>query len=382
MTGNDWWGGAIALELTGTSLVASTVILRVPEGSGLNLSGMFVASAAFPLSLAVVVAFIYLGLLRLLDLNEKEPLWGLGLALTIGVFASLVLSVLVDETVLELTLFESALAKELAIFLAVGVSFGLFESIGRLRGWSEVNGLLDGLVYGAAVGLGFATGEALVRELVLNGLSLLREPGEFSTLWKTLLAGLAYGVFGALVGSGFGAAVDSSSALGRAAYPLAGFAAAFLVHVGYLQLATGNALGAQGEVRAIVALVFPLALMLALIAAAQTYEGVVLREQLQQELSLGIASQDELTAARSSARRRRIYVEKFLKGDFDGWIALRTLHNRLVQLALVKARIAREHDAQRRQRLEREVDNLRAGVAVARKLLAEGPEASRRRRPA
>jgi hypothetical protein len=340
----------------------------------LDLSVMFLASAAFPLSLAVVVALIYLGLLRLLDLNEKEPLWGLGLALTIGVLAALVLSVLVDETVLELTLFESALAKELAIFVAVAVSFGLFESIGRLRGWSEVNGLLDGLVYGAAVGLGFATGEALLRELAFNGLSLLRESGEFSTLWKTMLAGLAYGVFGALVGSGFGAAVDTSSALRRAAYPLVGFVAAFLVHVGYVQLATGDALGAEGEVRAIVALVFPLVLMLALIAAAQTYEAGVLREQLEQEVGLGIASKDELAAARSPARRRRMYLERFLRGDFDGWIALRTLHNRLVQLALVKARAAREPDAQRRQRLAREVDNLRAGVAVARELLAERSE--------
>jgi hypothetical protein len=341
----------------------------------LDLSGIFLASAAFPLSLAIVVALIYLGLLRLVDLNEKEPLWGLGLALTIGVLAALVLSLLVDDTVLELTLFESALAKELAILVAMAVSFGLFESIGRLRGWPEVNGLLDGLVYGAAVGLGFATGEALLRELALNGLPLLREPGEFSTLWKTLLSGLAYGVFGALVGSGFGAAVESSSVLRRVTYLLAGFGAAVFAHVGYVQLATGGALGSQGEIRAIVALVLPLVLVLALIVAARAYEAGVLREQLQQEIGVGLASAGELVALRNPARRRQIYLEKLVRGNFDGWIAVRTLHHRLVQLALVKARAAREPDAERKARIDNEIQNLHAGVAAARERVAQTSEA-------
>src|SRR5438093_888081 len=38
----------------------------------------------FALSLAVLVAAIYLVVLRLIDVNEREPLWGLALALLVG----------------------------------------------------------------------------------------------------------------------------------------------------------------------------------------------------------------------------------------------------------------------------------------------------------
>jgi hypothetical protein len=251
------------------------------------------------------------------------------------------------------------------------VAFGIFESIGRLRGWSEVNGLLDGLVYGGAVGLGFATGEAFLREQALGNLFTLRQPSEFSILWKTLLVGLAYGVFGAIMGAGFGASVEAASPLRRAIYPLAGFLGALLVHVGYLQLARGGALGSAGQLRAIIALTVPLVFVLALLVAARSYEASTLRAQLQPETALGLARLDEVAVVRSPARRRRLYLERFLKGDFDSWVALRTLHNRLVQLALVKARAEREDDASRRARVQREVEQLRVAVAAARQAVAE-----------
>ena len=40
-------------------------------------------SGLYALSLAVVVAAIYLALVRFMDLNEKEPLWAVGLLFSV-----------------------------------------------------------------------------------------------------------------------------------------------------------------------------------------------------------------------------------------------------------------------------------------------------------
>jgi protease PrsW len=329
------------------------------------------AGGAYALSLAVVVAVIYLIVVRFMDLNEKESWWAIGLVFLLGVAAAALLSLLASPAALALSTFWGALLTESAKFVAFAAGVPALAAVARSRGWSEINGLMDGIVYGTAAGLGFATGEAFVRELAFGGaVGGLIGGGPLNALWTTALAGLSDGLFGAIIGMGFGAAVGARSAAQRVLYPLAGLAGAVVVHALYDVLARGNALGGSAAlVRAWVALLIPVAFVLAVMVFALARERSAIREELAGETDSGVVTAEELDTLQGFAARRAQYARTFMKGDFDGWLALRELHNRQVQLALAKRRASRESDAERRAETEAEVHSLRASILETRQEL-------------
>jgi hypothetical protein len=327
----------------------------------------------FALSLAVVVGVVYLILLRLVDVNEKEPLWALGSLLLIGVAGALLLSVVVSGRTLHGTTVLASVSDEVTIFVCLVVGVALLEAIGRLRGWSEINGPSDGLIYGAAVGLGFATGEAFVRELQTSP-QLLVIAGANSTgatLWTTLLAGLAAGLFGGIMGAAFGWSVYEG-ALRWLALPLVGLAVAFGLQVGYIELANGNSLSGSGaRVREWIALGVPaLFFLLALVLGLRVERRMIRRELADDPVG---ATPEELRLLTNPAARRAAYLRRMLALDADGWVGLRALQNRQVQLALTKRRAERATDPGDRAELEDEVAHLRAAVQAARDHLRTPP---------
>lgn len=321
-------------------------------------------SGASALSLAVIVAVIYLMLVRFMDLNEKEPLWAVGLLFFLGAFAAAILPLLVSSVVLELDTFWGAVAEEVAKFVAFALGAAALAAVARSRGWSEISGLMDGVVYGTAVGFGFATGEAFVRKLSPGGaFEEALGTGPFTTLWTTALSGLSDGLFGAIIGAGFGAAVGARSALKRVGYPIAGLVVAVLVHAAYSLLARGDSLGGSaGLARAWIALIIPVVFVVAIVVFALLRERRAIRDELAGERETGAVSDEELGVLKSFVARRSRYIKAFVRGDFDGWLALRELHNRQVQLALAKGRMARESDPESREEAEAEVGRLRAAV--------------------
>jgi hypothetical protein len=139
------------------------------------------AAGPYSVSLAIVVAFVFVALIRVIDPNEKEPLWATSVVFVVGGFAGMLLPLLVGPTALELSLWWSSVARELATFTALAIGLAILAGVGRWRGWPEVNGLMDGVVFGTAAGLGTATGMAFTleaaRRRVLDRPSRLR-PGE------------------------------------------------------------------------------------------------------------------------------------------------------------------------------------------------------------
>lgn len=320
-------------------------------------------AGAYALSLTVIVAAIYLAVVRFMDLNEKEPLWAVGMIFFFGAVAGLVLPLIVSSTVLELNTFYGPLAEELAMFLALVVGMVALGMVARSRGWSEVSGLMDGIVYGTAVGFGFATGTEFFRELSFSAAVTPGEVGPLAVLWSTALTGLADGLFGGIMGAGFGAAVGARSAFQRFAYPVVGLAGAILAHIGYVVLSQGNSLGgSEALIRTWIALLLPLIFIAAVIAIALGRENRAIREELRGEAGSGAVTEDELRVLQSSAGRRSQYLSAFMKGDFDRWLTLKELHNRQVQLALAKHRLRGETDPGRRAEIEGEVERLRASV--------------------
>ena len=331
---------------------------------------------AYALSLALIIAIIYLALVRFMDLNEKEPLWAVGLMFLLGAVAAAVLPLLVGHALLELNQLWEAVSEEVAKFVAFFLGMVTLGAVARSRGWSEISGLMDGIVYGTALGFGYATGEALVRELSFGGaLGGTIDVGPFATLWTTVLAGLSDGLFGAIIGAGFGAAAGFRPIAQEIGYPIAGLIGAILAHAAYTLLAEGNALGGTaGLVRTWIALIIPILFVAAIIVLALGRERWAIREQLAGERESGVVTQRELALLTNFVARRSRYIRALTSGDFDGWLAMRELHNRQVQLALAKSRASRESDPESRAASEAEVERLRASVLE----LKRRPEIARR----
>jgi RsiW-degrading membrane proteinase PrsW (M82 family) len=330
----------------------------------------------FALSLAVVAALIYLAVLRLVDLNEKEPVWAMGIMVLVGAISAAVLSVFVHARTLHGTVVLASVADEVTIFVALSIGLGLLEAIGKLRGWSEVNGLVDGMLYGAATGLGFATGEAFIRELHssnLFGAALRATP--LDRLWPVLLAGLAAGLFGSLMGAAFGTAIDSRPGIRRVLLPLVGLGVAFGLQVAYLSLVHNNALaGSQAKLREWIGLGIPAAFFLVLMVFGLQRERRLLARELQGDPYA--ATPEELAVLTNPAARRAAYFRRLMRLDAHGWLGMRSLQNRQVQLAHTKRRAERATDSGRQAELWAEVERLRSAIVAARHHLEVGARPS------
>ena len=315
----------------------------------------------------LLMAVIYLSIVRFADMNEKEPLWAMLLFFVGGAVTAVIVRALAPAD-LELTVLPAAATKELGRFLAIGAGVGVLAVLGQMRGWHDFNGTMDGVVYGTTAGLGFGTGERVFQELLVGTLSVPgAEAGLFSGFGRAALGGLAHGVFGAIAGAGLGAAADTRSPLLRALLPAIGLMSAIVAHVGYLVLGRGNALsGTQGLVRAWVALLLPVFLIAVVILWALSRERRAIRSQLADEQAGGAVTSDELALLGNAIRREAHYMKLVFRFRLPALAKLKALHNRQVQLAFTKDQAARESDPERRARLDAEIQKLRSAIADAR----------------
>ena len=322
------------------------------------------------LALAVVLAIIYMVIVRFMDLNEKEPLWAMALVFGIGFIAAVLLYFIVGSTILETRLVLGPVVREIGKFVAVGLAIGALQAIGRNRGWSEVDGALDGVVYGTAVGLGFATGAVLATQLLSSPdpvLEVLPAVGAFDRIWPVALIGLSEGLFGGVIGAGFGLAAMPKNRSRAAGFIAGGAVAAIVLHVAYTLLRRGAAATGAGRILSLLGLFLPVVVIAALIVWSLRQEKRTISEQLPSERDSGTVTEDDMRLLNSFGARRGAYLKKLTSGDFDGWADLKTLHNRQVQLAFAKERALHDPDAQV------EVERLRASIHA---LHAERPQST------
>jgi protease PrsW len=196
-----------------------------------------------PLTLAVASALVLLVLVRALDVWEREPL-GLLLALFLwGALGAGGIAAAGNQAV------EAALSEDVALVYGAAISAPLVEEIAKgvallaavlASGWTarrfrtrEFSGPTDGMVYGVAVGLGFAFSENYVyflndtftSESLAAGFATLDAREGFLNL-----ATLGHGVYTGLFGLGLGLATWSADRLSRIAWPLIGLGAGMFLH--------------------------------------------------------------------------------------------------------------------------------------------------------
>jgi hypothetical protein len=264
--------------------------------------------------------------------------------------------------------------KELARFVAIGAGVAVLFAVGQSRGFREINGLMDGMVYGAAGGLGFATGMSFAREILLPADNLLGMQTEsLGGYGQVALVGLSDGVFGALIGIGFAAALDARQMVGRAITPFGGFAAAVAAHLAYDVIGHGNALGEGAVIRKWIALLLPVLAVIVVAILELGREKRAIADELRGETETGAVSPEELQALQSWLKREAMYLGRLFRFDLGGWTTLHGLHNRQVQLALTKRKAAREKDESRRQAAAGEVARLREAIFELKRTLGLAP---------
>jgi hypothetical protein len=183
------------------------------------------------------------------------------------------------------------------------VIFAAFALIPR-----EFDGTLDGVIYGATVGAGFALTESLV---YVTDLVRLSPPAGFGAgfFLAIFLSGLTHCTFSGIFGASLGYIRETAVTGGaRCWIPLAGLAAAVIYHTSYVGFAAAGGEGGAGGLAVVLALSRQLAdwsgllLLAVIVVLAWRRERAILRWGLADETASGAVSPEELSALERSGR--------------------------------------------------------------------------------
>lgn len=332
---------------------------------------------AFLVTYAVIQTIVFLLLIRLTDLYEREPLsilavmalWGAVGATAISATGNAVMSgalpasvdAVLGRAIYPPVIEEVAKGVALVVFVIVSV-----RARGRF-GIPYFEGVTDGIVYGAAVGLGFAFTEDILY-LLLGAARGGLEEGLVSYLSRRDFFGLSmlhHAIYTAAFGVGLGVARWSRRLGVRLLLPVFGLATAILLHAvnnglvrfglvarygfdvteRYLAgaLDPGRTAQMAADARALVAVVrvvdyVVIALFGLLVLLWLRYQRRVIVEELLEEARAGLISRTELELLPRYWLRSRWYWQLIRTGQWERWRLLKRIHNELVNLALLKRR--------------------------------------------
>ncbi len=313
-----------------------------------------------PLVAAFVPTALYTLLLWWLDRYEKEPLnllvvtfvWGAIPALVLALMAELVVAARAvdllgpgsDTTVV------APVVEEL---LKALVLIGIFLFARR-----EFNGVLDGIIYGALVGFGFAMSE--------NILYFMRYHDQLVTVWllRSVLFGLNHAFFTSIVGIALGLVrYERRRWVGYVAIPIALWLA-MLLHGLHN---TSTQLGPLGLCLAWIVNSGGVMIVLATVVLSQRHELSWLNAELDEELTRGLISVEQYERVLNPPLRSKAEAQALL---MQGWLHFRRtrrFHHLLTELAFVKHQLRQgDHYC-----CEEDVDALRSAVVAVRRLLNE-----------
>lgn len=359
--------------------------------------------ASFIITYAVVQTVVALLLMRFVDPYEREPVSLLGIMALWGAVGATAISALGNTAVRNLLPPDLALVFGRALYapvveeLAKGIALVVFvlacvRAKGRF-GMPRFEGVTDGIVYGAAVGLGFAFTEDILY-LLLGASRVGLEQGFVDYLARRDFFGIGmlhHAIYTASFGVGLGLATWTLRRYAKVFFVVGGMGLAMLLHSfnnGWVQLTLvrrygfdqtlAYSQGGGGEERAamletarsasnlidtadgVLIAVFVFVIFLWL-----RYQRRVIRQELEEETTTGLISRTELNLLPRYWQRTAWYWQLVQTGQWERLRLLRRIHNELVNLAFTKHRVARgkanRADADRSRRI---IDRLKAQKAA------------------
>ena len=317
---------------------------------------------------SVAPAVLYSLMVWWLDRYEKEP-WGLLAATFIwGAIPAILLSLVAEFTVgipfsdvfgeAAAELFGGSVVAPVVEESVKGVAILFVFLIFR----GEFDGVLDGIVYGALVGFGFAMTE--------NGLYFLGALLEGGTgVWlmvifvRTLVFGLNHGLFSGIVGVGFGYAAIASTAWKRWLVPLVALGGAMVVHAVHnvsaslaTELCWPVVISLANDWGGVI-------ILLIIVVLSWDRERGWIRQELGDEVTSGTVSEDEHETAASYGRRVAAQWRALRSYGLGEALRVRRFHQLTTELAFAKRRVRASPDD---RAADRAVSRLREEVSALR----------------
>lgn len=311
---------------------------------------------------AAIPTVFYALLLWWLDRYEKEPLPLLLVAFLWGAIPAIALAVLF-ELVLAVPLERSPVGPDVASWGVAPVVEEVLKAlaVAGLFRWArrEFDGPLDGIVYGALIGFGFAMTE--------NALYFMRADDVGALFWvRGVLFGMNHALFTALVGLALGAVRYRHDARSRLAAFAGGLALAILFHAAH-NLLVGR-FAALGVFFSWVVQSGGVVVVVAVAVLSWRHERTWIEHELRDEVRRGLLSAPDYGTVVSSTRRARAELQALLRGGVVRFRCVRRLHHLLTELAFAKSQLQlADHRLPEDEpdRLRREIVALRARMAKA-----------------
>ncbi|NNE67361.1 MAG: PrsW family intramembrane metalloprotease [Pyrinomonadaceae bacterium] len=296
---------------------------------GIMFLGLLVAGIIFlsigPVAafIAAIVAFIpavfYLIPIMWLDRYDPEPFWLLSLAFAWGallaVFISFIANTLVGVSVAVMTdpqiggIAGAVLAAPFFEELTKGA--GLLMIILVFRKYFD--GILDGIIFGAVIALGFAT----VENVLYYGRALLAGGAQALVIIffvRGVLSPFAHVTFTAMTGIGFGIARETHNTAVKFIMPIVGLGAAMFLHALWNGMATF--LGG-GFLLAYLVIEIPLFLIfVGFCAWVMWRQNRILKEMLAIDVARGLIPQEDFEKATSAIKSTIWKISSIFNGKY------------------------------------------------------------------
>lgn len=270
---------------------------------------------------------LYVGIVYWVDHFEQEPVWLLSATFFWGAIPAVGLSILFNRLLMAFIpsdVLTVPIAEEVAKALAL---VGVFLFMRH-----EIDSLLDGVVYGAMVGLGFGMVENFLYFMAQydsGGWSAWQQ----NVLFRAFLFGLNHALYTSIAGVGFALARFGRNRLGKLVPPLFLLSAAIFIHISHNLLLSISALLC---LFAWMIDLLGVALIGLIVVWALWQERRWIRRYLAEEVYLGTLTAQQFAIASSTRLRwRHLWRELVGHGWRSYWTTARTYH-RISELAYKK----------------------------------------------
>lgn len=321
--------------------------------------------AVFAVSVTTAINLI---IIWWIDRFEKEPVWLLLLVFVWGAVPSIV-AALIFSTILQIPI--GVMAGPVAVdFLGAVLIAPLVEESAKagalfivfliLR--SEFDDVLDGIIYGAVVGIGFAFVEDI--------LYLFGAGPDMGVLFglRVLVFAMNHAFFTALTGIGLGLARMSRNWFLAIILAMLGLVAAMTAHGLHNLLVSlpGDLLPVGVLLSTLVHWLGLAPFFVILIIIVWIIEMGWIRRELEEEASAGYITQYEVDRVSNFFGRFMLQMKYLFSFDIVGFFRVRRLSNLLAKLAFRK----RHYKKYQRESMRKQVDHLRTQISALRAKLA------------
>jgi RsiW-degrading membrane proteinase PrsW (M82 family) len=311
--------------------IISPVLAEKPHIEGAGGGGLSVAVVG----VGVLQAVVYLLFVRAIDLYEREELkyvipvfvWGF----TVAALFSLVFNTIIGTT-LSIIANDQAASFLTAVFVAPPVeeifkgtalliAFVIASLVARRKGAMEFSGVMDGIVYGSAVGFGFSLAEDII---------YYAQAGQETFVVRRIFGGFAHAAFTSLTGIGLGLVPWVRSKVLKVFLPVMGLSGAILLHASFNL--TASLFGPLAYLLQLLVIILYVVAIVAWLAV----ERRTIRSELYEEMRAGTISARDYDILPTYFARTIYYLGLIFTGRFGEWRRARKRHEAAVNLAFIK----------------------------------------------